>query len=52
MLPLILLYGGGALVIREVTRRLGRGYPTMALFAVGYALLEVDRPGFARCMRS
>lgn len=40
LLPLILLYGGGALVIREVTRRLGRGYPTMALFAVGYALLE------------
>lgn len=40
LLPLVLLYGGGALVIREVTRRLGRGYPTMALFAVGYALLE------------
>src|SRR5699024_11345040 len=40
LLPLVLLYGGGALVIREMTRRLGRGYPTMALFAVGYALLE------------
>src|SRR5690625_231159 len=40
LLPLVLLYGGGALVIREMTRRLCRGYPIMALFAVGYALLE------------
>lgn len=37
---LILLYGGGALLIREVARRLGRGYPTMAMLAVAYGLLE------------
>lgn len=37
---LILLYGGGALLVREVARRLGRGYPTMAFLAVAYGLLE------------
>ena len=40
LLPLMLLYGGGALLIREVTRRLGRGYPTMLVLAVAYGLLE------------
>ncbi|MFE6450313.1 hypothetical protein [Nocardiopsis dassonvillei] len=40
LLPLVLLYGGGALLIREVTRRLGRGYPTMFVLAVGYGLIE------------
>lgn len=39
-LPLVLLYGGGALLIREVTRRLDRGYPTMVVLALAYALLE------------
>ena len=34
------MYGGGALLIREVTRRAGRGVPTMLLLGVGYGLLE------------
>jgi hypothetical protein len=34
------MYGGGALLIREVVRRTGRGWPTMILFAAAYALLE------------
>src|SRR3954447_15719419 len=34
------LYGGGALVIREVVRRLGYGWPTIVLFAAAYALFE------------
>jgi hypothetical protein len=33
-------YGGGALLIREVTRRTGRGWPTMLLLALAYALIE------------
>jgi hypothetical protein len=44
MLPFLLVllpqYGGGALLIREVTRRTGRGWPTMLLLAVAYALVE------------
>jgi hypothetical protein len=47
-LPLLLLmapmYGGGALLIREVTRRSGRGWPTMLLLSAAYALIE---EGFA-----
>lgn len=38
--PLIFLYGGGALLIREVTRWAGRGYPTMLLLALSYGILE------------
>lgn len=34
------MYGAGALLIREVTRRTGRGWPTMALLATAYALME------------
>jgi len=34
------MYGGGALLIREIARRTGRGWPTMILFAAAYALLE------------
>lgn len=34
------LYGGGAILIREVARRAGRGWPAMALLAAAYALLE------------
>jgi hypothetical protein len=34
------LYGGGALVIREVTRRTGRGWPTIFLLALAYAIVE------------
>ncbi|WP_214321783.1 hypothetical protein [Nonomuraea sediminis] len=43
-LPYVLLlapmYGGGALLIREVARRAGRGWPTMVVLAMAYALLE------------
>lgn len=34
------LYGGGAIVVREVTRRSGRGWPTMILLSLAYALVE------------
>jgi hypothetical protein len=34
------MYGGGALLIREIARRTGRGWPAMILFAAAYALLE------------
>jgi len=34
------IYGGGAVLIREVTRRAGRGWPTMLLLALAYGLVE------------
>jgi hypothetical protein len=34
------LYGGGAVLIREVARRAGRGWPTMILLALAYGLIE------------
>jgi hypothetical protein len=34
------LYGGGALLIREVTRRTGRGPVTMLILGVAYGLVE------------
>ncbi|WP_123525399.1 hypothetical protein [Streptomyces sp. 840.1] len=34
------LYGGGALLVREATRRAGRGWPTMILLGAAYALIE------------
>jgi hypothetical protein len=34
------LYGGPALLIREVARRTGRGWPTMILLAFGFGLLQ------------
>lgn len=37
---LILLYGGGALLIREMARRSGRGYGTILLLALAYGILE------------
>lgn len=37
---LSLLYGGGALIIREVVRRLGYGWPTMIIFALAYGMIE------------
>ncbi len=46
--PLIMLaplYGGGALLIRELVRRSGRGWPSILLLGVAYALIE---EGFAR----
>lgn len=40
-LPLLLpLYGGGALLIREVVRRAGRGWPTVLLLAAAYGVIE------------
>jgi len=43
-LPLIVvlapMYGGGALLIRELTRRSGRGWPTILLLGVAYAIIE------------
>src|SRR5580698_8356718 len=43
ILALILLaplYGGGALLIREVIRRSGRGWPTILVLAFAYAVFE------------
>ncbi len=34
------LYAGGAILIREVTRRAGRGWPTIFLLALAYGLIE------------
>jgi hypothetical protein len=34
------MYGSGALLVREVARRAGRGWPTMILLAAAYALIE------------
>ncbi|WP_020500307.1 hypothetical protein [Sciscionella marina] len=41
VLPIFaLLYGAGALLIRETVRRTGRGWPAIVLLAAAYALLE------------
>jgi hypothetical protein len=37
---LALLYGGGALLIRELARRAGRGWPTMLVLGLAYGLIE------------
>ncbi|HZR39662.1 MAG TPA: hypothetical protein VFB12_06085 [Ktedonobacteraceae bacterium] len=37
---LALLYGGGALFIRELTRRTGRGWPTILMLAIVYGTVE------------
>jgi len=34
------LYGGGALLIREVVRRTGRGWPAIVVLGVAYGVLE------------
>ncbi len=34
------LYGGGALLIRELVRRAGRGWPSIVLLALAYGILE------------
>jgi hypothetical protein len=34
------LYGGGALLIREVSRRTGKGWPTILALGLAYGLLE------------
>ena len=33
-------YGGAAVVIREVARRFGRGWPTIVLLALAYGVIE------------
>src|SRR5581483_10578362 len=33
-------YGGGALLVREVARRVGGRWPTIVLLALAYALVE------------
>ena len=41
--PLLVMapfYGGGALLIRELTRRSGRGWPTIFLLSAAYTLIE------------
>lgn len=40
LLGLAPLYGGGAVLIRELVRRRGWGYPSVVLFALAYAILE------------
>jgi hypothetical protein len=40
MLVIAPLYGGGAVVIRELARRRGRGWPTIVLLALAYGLFE------------
>ncbi|WP_231186351.1 hypothetical protein [Haladaptatus sp. DYF46] len=37
---LVPLYGGGALLIREISRRTGRGWPTIVLLALAYGVIE------------
>ena len=34
------MYGGGALLIRELARRAGRGWPSIVLLALAYGMLE------------
>jgi hypothetical protein len=34
------MYGGGALLIRDLVRRTGRGWPTIFVLAFGYAVFE------------
>lgn len=40
LLVLAPMYGGGALLIREIARRTHRGWPTMLLLGAAYALIE------------
>jgi hypothetical protein len=44
MLPVILvlapMYGGGALLIRELVRRAGRGWPSIVILGLAYGIVE------------
>ena len=40
MIVLAPMYGGGALLIRETVRRAGRGWPTILVLGLAYAVLE------------
>src|SRR5215831_11961345 len=48
LLALMPLYGGGALLVREVTRRAHRGWPTMILIAEGVAAHRRTEPWLRR----
>ena len=37
---LLPLYGGGALLVREIARRTGRGYPAIVLLGAAYGVIE------------
>jgi hypothetical protein len=40
-LPILaLMYGGGAVLIRELARRIGRGWPTILVLGLAYGLIE------------
>src|SRR5215217_4208191 len=38
--PLVLVYGGGAVFIREVVRKTHRGWPAIMLLALAYGVIE------------
>ncbi|MEU6715307.1 hypothetical protein ABZ897_27915 [Nonomuraea sp. NPDC046802] len=40
LIPLTIMYGGGALLIREFVRRTGRGWPAMMVFGTAYGMIE------------
>jgi hypothetical protein len=40
MIMMAPMYGGGALLIRELTRRTGRGWPTILMLGCSYCLIE------------
>jgi len=40
LIPLAPMYGGGALLIRELVRRTGRGWPSILLLGAAYTLIE------------
>jgi hypothetical protein len=40
LMILALLYGCGALLVREVTRRTRRGWPTILLLGAAYGIIE------------
>jgi hypothetical protein len=40
LLPLGLMYGGGALLVREIVRRTGRGWLTFVLLGTAYGVFE------------
>ena len=37
---MVLIYGAGALLVREVTRRSGRGWPTILALGLAYGIIE------------
>jgi len=40
MIVLAPMYGGGAVLIREMARRMGRGWPTMLMLGMAYTVVE------------